>query len=63
MSGFTNQGRYFMENRNLGLVLKGPRFDFSPDRKSGAERCTESEQRFVAYNLNLIKRLLMDSDD
>jgi len=63
VSGFTNQGRYFMENRNLGLVLKGPRFDFSPDRKSGAERCTESEQRFVAYNLNLIKRLLMDSDD
>jgi len=62
-SGFTTQGRYFMENRNLGLVLKSPRFDFSPDRKSGAERCTESEQRIVACNLDLIKRLLLKSAD
>lgn len=62
-SGFTSQGRYFMENRNLGLVLKSPRFDFSSDRKSGAVRCTESERRFVAYNLELIKRLLMKSAD
>ena len=55
VSGFTSKGFYFMENMNLNLVLKSPKFDF--DNRSAAVR-DDQERAAITSDLNLVKGLL-----